>query len=140
MPIYSSSIAPLWPLVIYFVAVLILVSGMLGVAYFFGARPQKRPDAQPYESGMIPTGTTRIRFDVLFFLNAIFFVVFDLETMFILAWAIAFRDVGWAGYIEIIIFIFVLVAALIYLWRLGALDWRTSREKFAQMKEERVKP
>jgi NADH-quinone oxidoreductase subunit A len=48
--------------------------------------------------------------------------------------------VGWAGYIEIIIFIFVLVAALIYLWRLGALDWRTSREKFAQMKEERVKP
>lgn len=140
MPTTSSLAVPLWPLVVYFVAVLILVSGMLGVAYFFGARPQKRPSAVPYESGMIPTGTTRIRFDVLFFLNAMFFVVFDLETMFIVAWAIAFRDVGWAGYIEIVIFIFVLVAALIYLWRVGALDWRTSREKFAQMKKERAKP
>jgi NADH-quinone oxidoreductase subunit A len=119
----------MWPLVVYFAAVLILVAGMLGVAYVFGAKPHSRPAALPYESGMLPTGTARIRFNVLFYLNAIFFVIFDLETMFIVAWAVAFRDVGWAGFIEVVIFVVVLVAALIYLWRLGALDWRTKREK-----------
>ncbi len=125
----TTQVFPLWPLIVYFAAVLILVAGMLGVAYFFGARPKNRPDADPYESGMMPTGSARVRFDVLFFLNAMFFVVFDLETMFIVAWAIAFRQAGWAGYIEILIFVVVLFAALVYLWRLGALDWRTPREK-----------
>jgi NADH-quinone oxidoreductase subunit A len=119
----------MWPLVVYFAAVLILVAGMLGVAYVFGAKPHNRPAALPYESGMMPTGTARIRFNVLFYLNAIFFVIFDLETMFIVAWAVAFRDVGWAGFIEVVIFVVVLVAALVYLWRLGALDWRTRRMK-----------
>lgn len=125
----ASQTVPLWPLVVYFVAVLILVSGMLAVAYFFGAKPGKHLGAIPYESGMVPTGTARIRFDVLFYLNAMFFVVFDLETMFIIAWAIAFREAGWAGYIEILIFVVVLLVALVYLWRVGALDWRTRREK-----------
>ncbi len=59
-----------------------------------------------------------------FYLVAMFFVIFDLETVFIFAWAIAFREVGWTGYIEMLVFVGVLVAALIYLWRLGALDWR----------------
>lgn len=136
----SSQAAPLWPLIVYFGAILILVAGMLGVAYFFGARPRRRPGAEPYESGMVPTGTARVRFDVLFFLNAMFFVVFDLETMFIIAWAIAFRDVGWAGYIEILIFIIVLLVALIYLWRLGALDWRTPRQKIAIENKQKEKP
>jgi NADH-quinone oxidoreductase subunit A len=126
----ASQTAPLWPLVVYFAAVLVLIGGMLGVAYIFGAGPRKRPTAQPYESGMVPTGTARLRFNVLFYLNAIFFVIFDLETMFIIAWAIAFRTAGWAGYVEILVFVAVLVIGLIYLWRLGALDWRTAREKF----------
>jgi NADH-quinone oxidoreductase subunit A len=125
----TSQTVPLWPLVVYFVAVLILVGGMLGVAYLFGARPRKRSEAIPYESGMVPTGSARIRFDVLFYLNAMFFVVFDLETMFIVAWAIAFREAGWAGFVEILIFVVVLLVGLVYLWRLGALDWRTRRER-----------
>ena len=125
----ASQTVPLWPIVVYFAAVLILVIGMLGVAYFFGARPRNRPDAMPYESGMVPTGTARLRFDVLFYLNAMFFVVFDLETMFIISWAVAFRQAGWAGFVEIAIFVVVLLIALVYLWRLGALDWRTRREK-----------
>jgi NADH-quinone oxidoreductase subunit A len=103
---------------------------MLGLSYILGQRHKDRDmDAEPYESGMAPIGSARTRFDVLFFLNAIFFVVFDLETMFIFAWAIAFRDAGWAGYIEILIFVAVLVAALVYLWKSGALDWQTIREK-----------
>jgi NADH-quinone oxidoreductase subunit A len=60
-----------------------------------------------------------------FYLVAMFFVIFDLEAVFVIAWALAARPLGWAGYIEILIFIGVLMAALVYLWRLGALDWGT---------------
>ncbi len=130
MPTAPAQNVPLWPLIVYIAAVLILVGGMLGLSYILGQRHKSRQiDAEPYESGMVPTGSARVRYDALFYLNAMFFVVFDLETMFIIAWAIAFRDAGWAGYIEILVFIVVLVASLIYLWRLGALDWRTIRER-----------
>ncbi len=136
MPTSPTPAAPLWPLVVYFVAVLILVGGMLGISYVLGQRHKSRQlDAQPYESGMVPTGSARVRYDALFYLNAMFFVVFDLETMFIVAWAVAFRQAGWAGYIEILIFVAVLVAALIYLWRMGALDWRTIRERIEKSTE-----
>ena len=122
-------VAPLWPLVVYFALVIVLVAGMLGVSYILGQKHKGRATGEPYESGVEPTGSARIRFDVKFYQNAMFFVVFDLETMFILAWAIAARQAGWAGFIEILVFIVVLLAALLYLWRIGALDWRTSREK-----------
>ncbi len=136
MPTSSIQSIPLWPLVVYFVAVLILVGGMLGLSYVLGQRHKRRAiDDEPYESGMVPTGSARVRFDVLFYLNAMFFVVFDLETMFIVAWAIAFRDAGWVGYIEILIFIVVLVAALVYLWREGALDWRTVRQRIEEARK-----
>ncbi len=121
--------ARLWPLVVYFGLVIILVAGMLGLSYILGQRHKGRATGEPYESGMVATGSARIRFDVKFYQNAMFFVVFDLETMFILAWAIAARQAGWAGFFEILIFIVVLVAALVYLWRNNALDWRTPREK-----------
>ncbi len=125
----AAQAAPLWPLVLYFGLVIVLVAGMLGLSYVLGQRHKGRSTGEPYESGMVVTGTARIRFDVKFYQNAMFFVVFDLETMFIVAWAIAARQVGWAGFIEILVFIIVLLAALVYLWRINALDWRTPREK-----------
>jgi NADH-quinone oxidoreductase subunit A len=68
-----------------------------------------------------------------------FFVVFDLEAVFIFAWAVALRDLGWAGYVEILIFVGVLVAGLIYLWRMGALDWGAVRRVRPPRREERRK-
>jgi NADH-quinone oxidoreductase subunit A len=79
----------------------------------------------PYESGILPTGSARLRIDVKYYLVAMFFVIFDLETVFLFAWAVAFRELGWAGYIEALVFIVVLVVALVYLWKVGALDWGT---------------
>ncbi len=125
----AAQAAPLWPLLVYGGLVIILVGGMLGLSYVLGQKHKDRATGEPYESGMVATGSARIRFDVKFYQNAMFFVVFDLETMFILAWAIAARQVGWAGFVEILIFVIVLVAALVYLWRIKALDWRTPREK-----------
>jgi NADH-quinone oxidoreductase subunit A len=114
---------PLWPLVVYFAAAIVLVSSMLALSSILGQRHQGRATGDPYESGIVSTGSARVRLSADFYLVAMFFVIFDLEAVFIFAWAIAFRDVGWAGYIEIVIFIAFLIAALYYLWRRGALDW-----------------
>jgi NADH-quinone oxidoreductase subunit A len=113
----------LWPLVVYFAAVILLVMVMLGLSYLLGQQHRGRATAEPFESGIVPVGYARFRLSAKFYLVAMFFVIFDLEAVFIFAWAIAFREVGWAGYVEVLIFIGILIAALVYLWRLGALDW-----------------
>ncbi len=120
---------PLWPLAVYALLVVILVGGMLVVSALLGERHREPATGQPYESGMVPTGSARLRFPADFYLVAMFFVIFDLESVFIIAWAVVMRQMGWAGYEEILIFIGVLVVGLIYLWRNGALDWGTSRMK-----------
>lgn len=119
----------LWPMAVYFVAVIIIVTGMLVVSYILGERHWDRATGQPYESGIVSTGSALMRFDVKFYLVAMFFVIFDVEAVFIFAWAIALLELGWAGYVEAIIFIGILVAALVYLWRTGALEWGTTGRK-----------
>jgi NADH-quinone oxidoreductase subunit A len=119
----------LWPLGIYFALAVIIVTGMLVISYVLGQKHMEKATGEPYESGMVSTGTAHVRFDVKFYLIAMFFVIFDLESVFIFAWAVALKEAGWAGYVEILVFIAILVAALLYLWRLGALEWGTSKGK-----------
>lgn len=114
----------LWPLAVYAVIVGMLVVAMLGLSYVLGQRHQDRAMGSPYESGILSEGSARVRFPAKFYLVAMFFVIFDLEAVFIFAWAIAVRETGWTGYAEILLFIMVLLATLAYLWRVGALDWR----------------
>jgi len=115
----------LWPLGVYFILVVILLAVMLLLSYILGEKHKEQATDEPYEAGAPIIGTARQRLTAKFYLVAMFFVIFDLEAVFIVAWALAARPLGWAGYIEILIFIGVLVAALVYLWRLGALDWGT---------------
>jgi NADH-quinone oxidoreductase subunit A len=102
---------------------------MIVISFFLGERHKERTTGEPYESGIIATSSARVRFDVRFYLIAVFFVIFDLEALFIFAWALALRELGWTGYLEILIFIGVLVAALVYLWRIGALEMRTAKQQ-----------
>lgn len=117
----------LWPLAVYFIAVVALAATMLLLSYLLGQRHAERATGEPYESGITSTGSARIRFSVKFYLIAMLFVIFDLEAAFIIAWAIAFREVGWAGYFGVLVFIGVLIAALVYEWRSGVLEWGRSR-------------
>ncbi len=119
----------LWPLAVFFIAVVALAGVMLGLSHFLGERHRERTTGQPFESGIKVTGSARVRFDVKFYLIAVFFVVFDLEALFIFSWAVSFREVGWMGYFEILVFIGVLLAGLVYLWRLGALELRTEKQQ-----------
>jgi NADH-quinone oxidoreductase subunit A len=113
-----------WPLAIYIVLVGMLVMAMLSLSFILGQRHQDRATSSPYESGILSEGSARVRFSAKFYLIAMFFVIFDLEAVFLFAWAVAVRETGWAGYAEVLLFITVLLATLAYLWRVGALDWR----------------
>jgi NADH-quinone oxidoreductase subunit A len=120
------STTPIWPLVLYAVLVLGLVAFTLGLSYLLGQHHTDRATGEAYESGILSTGSARIRFSSHFYLVAMLFVIFDLEAVFILAWAITFKELGWAGYISIVVFITILVAVLIYEWSIGALDFGPS--------------
>ncbi len=115
--------AILWPLGVYFAAVIIIVAAMTSLSHLLGERHYEKQTHEPYESGIVSTGTAQVRFDVKFYLIAMFFVIFDIESVFIFAWAVSVRDTGWLGYAEMMIFIGILVATLVYLWRVGALEW-----------------
>ena len=115
----------LWPLAVYAAAVLLLVSGMIGMSYVLGERHREPATGDPYESGILSTGTAQVRLSVQFYLVAMFFVIFDLEAAFLFAWAVAARELGWPGYLEASVFVAVLAAALAYVWRAGGLDWGT---------------
>jgi len=115
----------LWPFILYSAAVIALVTGMIAISYFLGERHHEKATNKPYESGIESTGSTRLRLSIKFYLVALFFVVVDVESIFIFAWAIAFRELGWTGYVGVLIFITVLLVMLVYLWKTGALDWVT---------------
>jgi len=113
------------PLILYS-ALVVFVTGVMLASYVLGQRHKDPTTGTPYASRIVSEGSARVRFSARFYLIAMFFVVFDLEAVFLFAWAIAAREAGWAGYWEAVIFIGVLLAALVYLWGIGALEWAPS--------------
>ncbi len=107
----------------YALAIAIMVAVMVGASFALGPRRRGPADPNPFESGILPLHGTNIRFPSQFYLIAMFFVIFDLEMVFVFAWAVAVRAAGWAGYAGMLGFLALLLAALAYLWRGGALDW-----------------
>jgi NADH-quinone oxidoreductase subunit A len=112
----------LLPLAVYLAVVSILVAAMLGISALLGEKHDQPATGEPYESGIVSTGSARIRMSAHFYVVAMLFVIFDLEAVFLFAWAVAARRVGWAGYGGMLVFVAILVAGLVYEWRQGALD------------------
>jgi NADH-quinone oxidoreductase subunit A len=100
-----------------------LIVLILFMAWALGEKTHSETKHQPYESGILPTGTAHLREPVPFYLVAIFFIVFDVEAIFIVSWAVAYDLLGWAGFFQISFFIVILFLGLVYLWRKGGLDW-----------------
>ena len=151
----SSQIAELWPIVAFFIILVVMLVGMMILSYVIGPKTQTRAKNTPYESGIIAVDSNssnsqannsdnsaktdnHTRFTNHFFLYAIFFVIFDLETIFLFSWVIAFDEVGWAGFIEASIFIVILLVALIYLWRIGALELKHRHSPFKEQQRSHV--
>ena len=100
-----------------FAGMSVLLSGVLG---------PRRPSAEksaPYECGMPAVGDARERQSVKFYLVAMIFLLFDIEVAFLYPWAMALRDLGWTGFVQVVLFMALLLAGYTYVWRKGALDW-----------------
>jgi NADH-quinone oxidoreductase subunit A len=121
----SPMIAIYAPMFLMLVTAGALAFAFWGLATFLGRH--KKPSAEknaPFECGSESSGG-RIKLSVKFYLTAILFVVFDIEAVFVYPWALHFRDLGWFGLVEMVGFLSVIVVALIYVWRKGALEWET---------------
>ena len=129
MEVSGDNTIPLWPLLLYGAIVLGLVCIMLGLSFVLGQRHNERATGEPYEGGILSTGSARLRFSSQFYLIAMLFVIFDVETIFIFSWAIAFKELGWFGYFGVGIFVILLFVVLIYEWRNGALDFGPDGKK-----------
>ncbi|WP_420468727.1 NADH-quinone oxidoreductase subunit A [Panacagrimonas sp.] len=112
-----------WAIAAYVTLVFVIIVIMLGASWLLGGRAWGRAKNEPFESGVVGSGSPRLRLSAKFYLVAMFFVIFDVEAVFLFAWAIGLRESGWPGLIEACIFIFILLASLGYLWRIGALEW-----------------
>src|SRR5512136_1940186 len=119
----------LTPLQTYFpIGVVLLVAVgqaflLLGLANTLGPRANTAVKAAPFECGSQPVGSARDRFGVKFYVVALLFIVFDIEAVFLFPWAALFTELGWAGYVEMALFVFTVVLGLVYVWKKGVIDW-----------------
>lgn len=116
-----------YALIIYTGVTVLLIGVMLIASWWFGDRTTNTNKELPYESGVIPTGSARVRLYVPFYLLAIFFIIFDVETAFIFTWAIIWDQLGLGGLIHITFFIIALLLGLIWIWLKGGLEWGPSK-------------
>ena len=111
------------PVLIMLAIAVIIPVAMFTLSTVLGPSKPTEEKMIPYESGSESTGAAHVRLSVKFYLTAILFVVFDIEAVFLYPWAARFRQLGWFGLVEMLIFIAVLIITLVYAWRKGALEW-----------------
>lgn len=104
---------------------LFVALAMFTLASVIGPKNPTPGKSEPYEAGNPSTGTSHVKLSVKFYLTAILFVVFDIEAIFLYPWAVLFQRLGWVGLVEMLAFIAVLTAGLVYCWKKGALEWQT---------------
>jgi NADH-quinone oxidoreductase subunit A len=122
-----------FPVLLQALVAMLLAAGLLTVSYILGKRVKNRVKDMPYESGIVPTGDARQRFSVKFYLVAMLFILFDIEAIFLYPWAVVYRELLMPGFIEMLIFVILILSGFFYIWKKGALDWSgetsTSRRK-----------
>jgi NADH-quinone oxidoreductase subunit A len=124
-PVTLSPWAPgLFSLALYSAIVVGLLALLLILTRWLGEQKPDPEKARPYECGVIPTGWAHFRYPVPFYLVAVFFLIFDVETALIFSWAVAIEDLSWLGWLQISFFIVILLVSLVYLWKKGGLDWQ----------------
>lgn len=115
-----------FPVLVQIVIAIVVAAALVAISFLLGKRVRDRVKDSPYESGMAPTGTARERFSVKFYLVAIVFILFDIEAVFLYPWAVVYRELKLFGFVEMLIFVILILSGFFYIWKKGALDW--SRE------------
>jgi NADH-quinone oxidoreductase subunit A len=112
-----------FPVLVQALIAMALAAGLLTVSFILGKRVRDRVKDMPYESGMTPTGDARGRFSVKFYLVAMLFILFDIEAIFLYPWVVVYRDLKIFGFVEMLIFVILILSGFFYIWKKGALDW-----------------
>jgi NADH-quinone oxidoreductase subunit A len=111
------------PIAILVLLAVLLAGAAIGLGHLFGPRRSTPRKSMPYESGMRPIGPGTRRMPIRFYLIAVLFILFDIEVVFFLPWAVVFRKLGLFGLVEMFIFILILLVGYVYAWKKGALEW-----------------
>lgn len=112
-----------FPVLLQVVIAMAVATLMLGLSYLLGKKVRDRIKDLPYESGIIPTGDARQRFSVKFYLVGMLFIVFDIEAIFLYPWAVVFRELKMFAFVEMLIFIILILCGFFFIWKKGALEW-----------------
>jgi NADH-quinone oxidoreductase subunit A len=112
-----------FPLLVQVVLAMAIAAGMLGASAVLGHRVKNAVKDSPYECGITPVGSARERFSVKFYLVAMMFILFDIETVFLYPWAVVFRELKMFAFIEMLVFAALILAGFFYIWKKGALAW-----------------
>jgi NADH-quinone oxidoreductase subunit A len=115
-----------FPVLVQTVLAILVAAALITLSFVLGKRVKDKVKDSPYECGIPPTGTARERFSVKFYLVAIVFILFDIEAVFLYPWAVVYRELKMFAFVEMLLFIVLIVSGFIYVWKKGALDW--SRE------------
>lgn len=116
--------ADYFPIFLYIlVSVAIGAGGIIGLSAIFGPKRPDKIKLMPYECGVDPIGSPRERFPIKFYIIGMIFLLFDIEVVFMIPWAVNYQRMGLFGLIEMLVFIAILVVGYVYLWRKGALEW-----------------
>ena len=112
-----------FPVLLQILIAMAVAAGMLGASFVLGKRVRNRVKDMPYECGIDPVDSARGRYTVRYYIVAILFVVFDVETIFLFPWAVQFKALGLFGLLEMFIFLGILVIGYLWIWKKGALEW-----------------
>jgi NADH-quinone oxidoreductase subunit A len=111
------------PILVHLVMVLVVAAALLGLSAWVGVKRPSREKLAPYECGIPPVGNARERFSVSFYLVGMLFILFDVEVVFLYPWAVIYKSLKWFGFAEMFLYIAILLAGYVYIWKKGALDW-----------------
>src|SRR2546423_11946927 len=119
----ENPLTPYLPVLMQLLVAAGIGTGMIVLSAILGARKYSKMKMQPYECGMTPTGDAQHRFSVKFYLVAMLFILFDIEAIFLYPWAVVFKQLKMFGFIEMLIFVVLILAGFFYIWKKGVLDW-----------------
>ena len=112
-----------FPVLVQIALAAIIAGALVGLSYFLGKKVKDLVKDTPYECGIAPTGSARERFSVKFYLVAIVFILFDIEAIFLYPWAVVYRELKMFAFIEMLLFVILIMSGFFYIWKKGALDW-----------------
>ena len=112
-----------FPVLVQALIAMALAAGLLSVSFILGKRVRNRVKDMPYESGIVPTGDARRRFSVKFYLVAMLFILFDIEAIFLYPWVVVYRELKMFAFVQMLVFVVLILCGFFYIWKKGALDW-----------------